>query len=361
MTLQEILAQHGSCIMRHANKLKIPIHRLDINENGARQFNVIYDELLCSDFSSIIRTKSGGISIEKRNFKPPMWDVQYSRACIELTVIAYGKMLRIQFRQTTSIDANNAGEERQIYGRQAFSAWKKECEKDGIDFDSYAIENGQEIKKSIPKYMIRVASDYYCGEDKIYENCHHIDFHNSFPAGLVNTHPEFSPTITRLYEKRKEKPVNKAILNYTIGFMQSMDQCGARWAHLAKDAIADNNKRLFSLSQKISDSGCRLLLWNTDGIWYQGDIYHGEGEGPKLGQWENDHTNCTLRIKSKGAYEFIEDGKYYPVLRGYTKLDKVKPRAQWEWGDIFHTDAAVVNFYWVDGEGITDHNYHKII
>lgn len=129
---------------------------------------------------------------------------------------------------------------------------------------------------------------------------------------------------------------------------------------MAKDAIADNNKRLFDLSQKISDSGRQVMLWNTDGVWYQGDIYHGEGEGKKLGDWENDHVNCSLRIKSKGAYEYIEDGKYYPVLRGYTKLDKVKPRNEWKWGDIFHTDAVVIEFYWREGIGLTDKEGNKI-
>ena len=38
-------------------------------------------------------------------------------------------------------------------------------------------------------------------------------------------------------------------------------------------------------------------------------------------------------------YEFIEDGKYTPVVRGKTKLDRVKPRSEWQWGDIFKYDA----------------------
>jgi hypothetical protein len=361
MTLCEIMAMKGVPILRHVNKLKMPVYPLNIDEEGAKQFNIWYLELLNSNFNKIVRTASGGISISKRNFRPPMWDVKYTKSCIELTVVGFERMLRIQFRQSKALDADCVGETRTIYGKQAFAAWKKELLKDGIDYDSYAIENGAEVKKSIPKYMIKVASDYYCGEDKIFENCHHADFHNSFPAGLVNTHPEFGPTVNRLYEGRKVKAINKAILNYSIGYGQSLDHCDAKWAHLAKDAIADNNKRLFDLSQRISDSGCRILLWNTDGVWYQGDIYHGSGEGNKLGEWENDHTNCTLRIKSKGAYEFVEDGKYYPVLRGYTKLDKVKSRDKWEWGDIFHIDAVVIEFYWHDGIGLTDVNENLII
>lgn len=354
MTITELLAEKGSNLIRHTNKIKIPVYTLNVNEAGAKEFNQYYGELLKSDYNEIVRTKSGGVSIAKQNFRPPMWDVRYSRACIEMTVMAFGKALRIQFRNTISLDATGAGEERHIYGHQAFSAFKKALLKDGVDLDDYAVENGEEIKQTIPKYIIREANKYYLGEDKVWENCHHIDFHNSFPAGLVNTHPEFGKTVKWLYEKRKTNPINKAILNYTIGFMQSIDGCGARWAHLAKDAIADNNKRLMDITQKIADSGCRILLWNTDGVWYQGLVYHGEGEGKRLGEWENDHTNCVLRIKSRGAYEFMEDGKYYPVLRGFTHLDEIKQRSDWEWGDIFHIDAEVKQFYWIDKVGVVN-------
>ena len=87
------------------------------------------------------------------------------------------------------------------------------------------------------------------------------------------------------------------------------------------------------------NSGRIVISYNTDGVWYDGEIYHGEGEGPNLGQWSNDHVNCMFRAKSAGAYEFIEDGKYYPVVRGQTTLDAIKPRSSWEWGDIYKSTS----------------------
>ena len=80
-----------------------------------------------------------------------------------------------------------------------------------------------------------------------------------------------------------------------------------------------------------------MIARSTDCIWYEGEIYHGEGEGKALGEWSNDHTNCTFRAKSKGVYEYIENGKYTVVARGYYELDKIKPRDLWSWGDIYNT------------------------
>lgn len=350
--LERLLAEKGSFITERVNKLKIPVYALDNTAIGAHEFNEYYQDILKrKGWNDICRTASGGVSISKKNFKPPMWDVRYTKACIEITVIGT-KMIRIQFRQTTSVDLSEG--EQVIYGRQAFAAFKRELAKDGIALDDYVISNGAEVKKEIPQYLIKMERETM--RDVTMDGCHHLDFHNSFPAGLVNTHPEFGKTIERLYKQRKEKPINKAILNYSIGFMQSIDNTGARWAHLSKDAITDNNNRIMQMARLLKSSGRQVISYNTDGIWYRGEIYHGEGEGKNLGEWENDHINCRFRAKSAGAYEFIEDGKYYPVIRGRTNLDLIKPREEWEWGDIYKKMACPLTFFWIEGKGIVDEN-----
>lgn len=348
MTLQQLLEERGAPIKLDANYIRIPVVALDNTEEGAHQFNIYYKEALQQKWGKIKRTKSNGISTARTAFRPPIWDVRYTNACIEMTIIT-NKMLRIQFRQTTSVLKE---EDTQIYGRQAFAAFKKELLKDGIDLRKYEISNGPEVKQEIPKYLIKLERKAY--EDLVFDSCHHVDFHSSFPAGLANTHPEFAATMNRLYEKRKEKEINKAILNYSIGFCQSIDNTGARWAHLSRDAIADNNNRVEELAQRLRKAGRLVISYNTDGIWYKGEIYHGEGEGKKLGEWENDHINCKFRAKSAGAYEFIENGKYYPVIRGRTNYDLIKPREEWQWGDIYKKEANPLKFYWKEGEGITN-------
>ena len=243
---------------------------------------------------------------------------------------------------------------RNMRGHQAFIRFVNMCKKMNVNLRKYEVgrEEGKAIKTTIKKPWI--SGSYLLEYGETYENVHHIDFHNSYPAGLVNTHPEFKEVVEYFYKGRKKHPEFKAVLNFTIGYMQS-HFCGYKYAQLSKDAIDDNLKRISDLTNLLMMGGRKVLAWNTDGIWYQGEIFHAAefGEGTELGQWENDHTNCTFRMKSGGSYEYIEDGKYKPVVRGRTKLEETKPRDQWQWGDIFHNDAALIKQYTEDDYGIT--------
>lgn len=347
MTYEELLCYKHCPISLDINYRKIPVTNLGMTEPAAHTFNEIFDFIRNLGLPKLVRTKSGGISKSSKNYICAGWDITVSKICIEL-VIVYHNMWRFQFRhRCDDIDDNS----KDIYGSQAFTIFKKRCEKEGIDLESYAIDNGEEVKKDIEKYMIWAEPRYI---DLTIDGVHHIDFHNSFPGGLCNCYPEFRPVVEEFYEGRKQHKEYKAVLNLTIGFFQSVSCCKARWAHLSRDAIADNNKRVRELSKRLVDSGRIIIAHNTDGIWYKGEIYHGEGEGKKLGQWENDHVNCRIRFKSKGAYEFIENDIYYPVIRGRTNLDKVKPRSQWQWGDIYNKDAVIIEFYFDPEKGITN-------
>lgn len=245
-------------------------------------------------------------------------------------------------------------------GHQAFIRFVNMCKKMNVDLRKYEVsrEEGEAIKQTIKKPWIGRSHLLEYGET--YENVHHIDFHNSYPAGLVNTHPEFRPVVEHFYKGRKKHPEFKAVLNLTVGYMQS-HFCGFKYAQLSKDAIDDNLKRISSLTDILMMGGRKVLAWNTDGIWYQGEIFHGAefGEGTELGQWENDHVDCTFRMKSGGSYEYIEDGKYKPVVRGKTKLEETKPRSEWQWGDIFHNDAALIKLIRSDDYGLTE--YYEIM
>lgn len=322
--------------------------QLPWNDNGVKRFNEIYTYIyanLNNNWRKIERTKSGGIK-NGMHTNIRAWDCRFTSSNVTITICYSTRLYVVNIGRKFT-------KEESIYPDQAFRLFKEKCAANGIDLDSMRIENGQEVKATIEKPYI-VMYNHMCESDAPLENCHHIDYHSSYPAGLCNTHPEFRKVIEPIYENRKKHPSNKAILNYTIGWMQSYEpekRRFANWAHLSRDAIADNNRRIEAMTNKLIAHGNKILGYNTDGIWYQGEMYHDADEGPKLGQWHHDYTNCLFRSKSNGSYEFIENGMYYPVVRGSTKLDKIKDRTMWQWGDIYNA-GDIKKYSFLEGIGI---------
>jgi hypothetical protein len=139
-------------------------------------------------------------------------------------------------------------------------------------------------------------------------------------------------------------------MNMTWGMFQCAGLHGAAWAHISRDGIKDTNDRLKEITKRLVAAGRVPLCYNTDGVWYLGEVYHGEGEGKNMGEWENDHINCKIRFKSRGAYEYIENDVYHPVIRGVSSYERVKPKKDWEWGDIYQ---GIINEYsWDEDLGV---------
>lgn len=306
-----------------ANHILIPVNIIPINDEGMSLFNDLVQWCEASRFNGIIRTKSGGISTKTQS---PAYDIRRTKWCVELTILDYD-CYRFQF--------TGKKDESKLSGRKAFVRFKKMLKEDGIDLDTYAIKNGPDIKKTIQKPMIY--APYPEMMDLELKRVHHIDFHSSYASGLALTHPEMRPTIERIFERKEKGDKDmKAILNYSIGFMQSIGGCQARWAHLSRDAIANNNDRMRKMVKRLEEFGAVPILFNVDGIWYVSQKpYHADDECDELGGWVNDHINCRFRMKSAGAYEYEENGKYTAVIRGVTEIAK----EHWHWGGIY-TEAA---------------------
>jgi len=349
MTLEDLQNyKHGEPSLK-PNYNRIPVTQFNLNKDGIEKFNEIYQLVKNDpDFHKFELTKGGYIpkwSTGKWQF--PAYHIHHTmNNVVELIILEKGQW-RFQCRGGIGKE-----EENNISGAQAFKILKKRLLKDGIDLNNYAIDNGIEIKQEIESPMICMAWDGFCNDE--IKDAHHIDFHSSYPAGLANTHPEFYKTMKYFYDNRKKDPINKAVLNKALGCFQSVKLCKAKWAHLSKDFIKDNNDRIRNMAERLRKNKNIILAYNTDGIWYIGDVYHGEGEGDDLGQWSNDHVNCKIRFKSAGAYEFKENGKYHAVVRGHTRLDESKPRDQWSWGDIYQADATPIIYVYNEEYGIVE-------
>lgn len=349
-------------LISNPNYMLIPVTVIEATEEGMNEWNEIYRYHRSLDYAGkIVRTRSGGICTDRRYYRPPSWDVRVMGSCIEITSLMADGMRRFQFRRAVS--SKGAEDPTVMPGRQALNLFtRKLWQISGIDLEDYAIEDGLELReREKPTYKIdvdpRFIRETMCIEDaRTYFPVHHIDFHSSFPAGLANTHPELRPTIDYLYRGRKTNPEYKGCLNASIGAMWSPHLNSARYARLAIDAINDNNRRLDEITERLKKAGRIPLVWNVDGVWYLGDIYHGDGEGPGLGEWENDHVNCKLRAKTRGCYEYIEDGVYHPVVRGVKNEDK----AGWSWGSIFDHHEQALAYGYDEERGLYKHETIEI-
>ena len=334
------------------NFLLIPVTRLTFNEEEINIFNKIYkDFLMVQNFYTVLkRTKSGGISNDVMPCeKVYRYDLIKKPYGVELTIINPDGMWRIQITRGRKSSEMHKGV---LSGHQAYYKFLKYALKYNIDLTKFEVskDEGLAYHEETEKPLIYITSETLYKDQTLF-NVHHIDFNSSYPAGLANTHPEFKDLIQDLYKQREKNPVVKDILNFFIGYMHS-NFCKYKYAKLARDAIKDSNDRVRKVAAAVERSGRTIILYNTDGFWYEGEPYHGEGEGEGLGEWTNDHLNCKFRCKSRGAYEFIENHHYTPVIRGYTNLDKIKNRGDWSWGDIYRSEAEVLNYTFIEGEGV---------
>lgn len=321
------------------NFIKIPINYLFLEEEDIERFNSIYRFLLENVEKKITRTPSGGISTAGTALRGNQWDHYYKKNhCVALTFKYNSNWYRIQIggrkKETFTKEDKQSGT----------ASWKifiRLCEKYGIDINQYRISESEGLKEKtlIPSPIIRLGRDSF--EGKTFENVHHIDRNSSYSYGILEKYPELSKPLEELYSKRKEHPEYKQVLAHIHGVMQSY-VVNYEFAHIARAANESNRSWLIAMARKVRNAGGQILLYNTDGFWYQGDIYHDNEEGVAMGEWKNDHVNCKFRAKSCGAYEYIENGKYYPVYRGTSTFEKNKPRSKWNWGDIFKGEIR----YW---------------
>lgn len=332
------------------NFLRIPTNIFKFDPDGVDTFNSIleYFENEYGNLNIITRTKKGGICTKRGILRMPAYDIISVNARIELTIVTYDFCARFQL----SANANQIDvlDGKQLGGRQSYQRFKAICKKHGVDLDEFAVDNGKLYKERMGQpgwkpVCQAINRRYY---DRTWCDVHHIDLNSSYMSGIAHFNPKLKPIIEEIYNNRKDPEKNleyKAILTHSYGYFQSpyciINGHGYALAKLSEQALYFNNWWICELQKRLEESGRKVLMINTDGIWYAGEIYHDFNEGSGLGQWKTDHRNCTFRMHSAGAYEFIEDGKYTPVVKGCTGLDRLKPRSDWEWGDIYKLGGSI--------------------
>lgn len=345
------------------NKLLMPINHF--RSDGINEFNEIY-QYIKKKFIFVNKTNSGGMPYNYKVKYNSRYILTKSTTRFEIVLVSYLGCFRFQF----SANSATHKEDNPVSGIKAVKTIYKKAKDFEIDLSKYAC-NSPEEGKAIKEEIDRPEIDDYCLRNKDYaefDNVHHLDLVSSYASRIIEEYPELKPLYEYMYDRRKEyDEYYKHVLTNSIGCMQSpycpsLDNTSHTspylFSKLAKIAVNNTAKLIREYVLKLAMSGRRVLLTNTDGIWYQGDIYHDSREGINLGQWKNDHINCKILIKSKGAYQYIENGVCHTVVRGLTNLDSYKDRSSWEYGDILK-DITIKKFSFDEEIGVVE-NYEKL-
>lgn len=328
---------------------KFQMEPIEMKFTDLDEFNEVYNYVK-SNFMKVEPTKSGSMPYNSSCKLHSRYMVIQSKTKIELTVVCHLGCYRF-------IIGNKRDEVKNpVSGKQAVRAIYKEAKKLGIDLEKYKVspEEGKKIKKEIEPPHIEM----FGIEGRVYTNVHHLDLNSSYASRIVEIYPELKPLYESMYNQRHEKnEYYKHVLTNHIGCWQSeycpdVSNAGKlapyQFANMSKIAVNETRHLIEKYIIELRKAGRKVLLTNTDGIWYQGELFHDESEGNKLGQWKNDHKNCQFIMKSKGAYQFIEDNVCHTVVRGTTLLDREKSRDDWKFGEIFN--QVLMEYYTFEEE-----------
>lgn len=292
--------------------------------------------------------------LSKINFNYGVWYVLNNQffklfvSCIDAEGTPCAYQLRFRINDT------DFGHE--ISGRDSFNRFRAELKKDGVNIEDFAIDNGKELKSTVDFGNPVIQFDESI-KNKTIENAHHVDMASAYMYFAGIYHPEWEKTIRKIYELRKSNSIFKHILTHTCGYFQSqfciLNGRGYALADVASFAIRSTAIAVKKMAKELSNYGFKILAFNTDGVWFCGDLklfprekWEKLTEKKEIGNFSIDHKNCTIRFKSVGSYEYMENGKYTPVVRGLTRYDRAGlARDEWKWGYIYTPEGEQVEVY----------------
>ena len=338
------------------NFIKLPVTSFDPLKDGIEECNELVKYLeSVAEYKKFDRTKSGGIAKSIFNALNGM-EFQVGRSWIELLIHIDGSWARVQFRSCKDLN----GEKEEVWGNTSLKQLIKICP-EIKEFVSKDEEKNEEKHIEAKKYYnnaicpiafmgIPERAENVKGKELVDCVCS-IDIHSAFPAALARVIPRIRERINEMYNKRKDDPNIKQVLNLSIGTMTSTGTqryLGAKraLAGLRLDVLDDHAHLMNFLVKEIEKQGGVVINLRTDSIkfiWLKPfkPVLPGEGNG--LGQWSYEfYKTPKYRQFSTGCYEYIDNaGAYHPVLNGYTSLDRIKPRSEWEWGDIKNSGKVI--------------------
>ena len=341
-------------------------YTMELNEmtlDQVDEFNEIY-QYCKAHYRRVVATESGSMPFNKFTKHYFRYMVLQSSTRFELVLVCREGCYRWTCGNSSTLSEKN----NVITGKDAVKKIYAIARELQIDLSPYAssVAEGKAIKEEIDpplieEYCLKGVLPYKKIEDG---KVHHLDLVSSYASRIAEAYPELKPLFKYAFDKRHEADnLYKHVLTNSIGCFQSVfcpkyknaRACSPfQFAKLSKVAINGTRKLVEEYVKKLKDSGRDILLTNTDGIWYHGELYHDEREGEELGQWKHDHKNCNFLVKSKGAYQYIEDGICYSVVRGRTNLDNIIDRTEWKFGQILEKKVFIKKYSRNDDVGVVE-------
>ena len=118
----------------------------------------------------------------------------------------------------------------------------------------------------------------------------------------------FNDTFQYFYDHRDEKPVNKLVMNASIGMLHQKQYKTRRYAHLAAVCLARANIKMLNLIQKIESENMDVLTVIVDSITYKGSKQIGSSE-KKLGEAHQEILDAIYQTRGINQYIFIKNGQ----------------------------------------------------
>lgn len=342
------------------NRYTLPLNNISLDD--VEEFNEIYFYIR-DKYSRVKPTKSNSIPYNGAIRYKGRYIVIASANKFEIVLVCIEGCYRF------ILGENIDHEQNPVSGKRAIKQLFRTAKKLNIDLSKYEQETAEGVKTKeeiesplIEEFCLKKVLPY----KEVIGNVHHLDLNSSYASRIAEAFPELKPLFDYMYERRhNNNNYFKHVLTNSIGCFQSPFCLSFKnknkikpfaFANLSKIAINGTRKLIEEYCQILANSGRQILLTNTDGIRYSGEIYHDENEGSELCQRRNDHINTDLLVKSKGAYQYRENGVVHTIVRGRTNLDAVKERNTRERGEILKKSISVQRYKWDDNKGVIADN-----
>ena len=330
------------------NRYAMPVNEFTLDQ--VEEFNEIYFYIK-DHYTRVEPTPSKSISYERSIRYKSRYIVITNNSKFEICLVCDKGCYRFLIGEKIDKEVNC------VSGKKAVRQLLRTAKKLSVDLTKYAVstEEGKRIKEQIDSPLI----EEYClkrilTHKEYIGGVHHLDLNSSYASRISEAIPELRPLFEYIYERReKNNNYFKHVLTNSIGCFQSpfcLNPTNYKkiapyaLASLAKIAINNTRKMIELYCDKLTKSGREVILTNTDGIRYKGELYHDVNEGVGLCQRKHDHVNVDLLVKSKGAYQFRENGIVKTILRGRTNLDSYIARDNRERGRILDETIYVKRY-----------------